>query len=270
LMGHMADYCNDRGRCRHVGVVRYFGQTIERVLCGACDVCRRKAVAGPHAALGIEVAAGVAGVGSMQRDTLVSVLRGEPLPSVLGSDLHTTRAFGHLANLPRETVVAGVGEMIEKGVLAVEAETVTAGSLFAPGGPVPKTFTLSTLLASPGPAPATVSPPSGAAAAKSWKRPAADPGADSDGQEPKPIPVDLEFADFLRGVRKKIAGELGVPPFVIFSDATMHELIRVKPVTTAQLTSIKGFTMNKHAMFGAELIGQMARFAKERGTTTAP
>jgi len=269
LMDHMATYCKDTGRCRHVGVVRYFGQTIERALCGACDVCRRRAVAGPHALLAIEVAAAVAGMGSMHQDTLVSVLAGECIPSVLGSDLHATRAFGHLSNLPKETVAAAVAEMIEKGVLSAQGETLVAGVGGGVGGgvgaPPPKGFTLSSLATALRAPSGTSAAPSGPAAAKSWKKPAAGAAVDGTPEGGEPVAADVEFADYLRGVRKKIASELGVPPFVIFSDATMHELIRTKPVTTAQLISIKGFTMNKHAMFGAELIGAIVRFEKTRG-----
>ena len=87
--------------------------------------------------------------------------------------------------------------------------------------------------------------------------------------EVRPVSEDLEFVEHLRGVRKKIASELGVPPFVIFSDVTMHELIRRRPSTTAQLISIKGFTMNKHAMFGAELIGAIVQFEKGRAVAKA-
>lgn len=248
LMEHMAEYCRETGRCRHHSVVRYFGQTIDRAMCGACDVCRRRAVVGPHSVLAAEVHAAVAGIGSMHRDTLVSVLAGESLPSVLGSDLHTTRAFGHLAICGRDSVVAAVQELIAAGVLTEMGDAVGPGLL------PEKAFTLAALNRS-----VAADAPTGAKAAKSWKKPVVE--------EPEEAPrasEDAEFVEHLRNVRKKIASELGVPPFVIFSDVTMHELIRRRPSTTAQLISIKGFTMNKHAMFGAQLIDAIVQFEKNR------
>ncbi len=250
LMEHMADYCRDTSRCRHHSIVRYFGQSTDRPLCGACDVCRTRALRAPHTPLIAEIQAGIASIGRIHKDTLPSVLLGESLPSVLGSDLHTTRTFGHLADCAPSTVADTIAELIASGHLLADGDSLLAPNSTTPSAPI----TLAALSRTPTPA------PSGAAVAKSWKKPVLE----TDEPTAPAASADAEFVDFLRAFRKRIASELGVPPFVIFSDATMHELIRRNPTTTAQLISIKGFTMNKHAMFGAQLIDELKAFTTSR------
>lgn len=44
----------------------------------------------------------------------------------------------------------------------------------------------------------------------------------------------------MRMVRKEIAAEQGVPPFVVFSDQTLKEMSGKQPVNDDELLSIKG------------------------------
>jgi ATP-dependent DNA helicase RecQ len=44
----------------------------------------------------------------------------------------------------------------------------------------------------------------------------------------------------LRQLRRGIANELAVPPFVVFSDATLDELARLRPTTPAAFLRVKG------------------------------
>ena len=54
----------------------------------------------------------------------------------------------------------------------------------------------------------------------------------------------------LRDLRKKLAQEQGVPPYVIFHDATLMELVRVKPATLSAMEHISGIGAGKLARYG--------------------
>jgi ATP-dependent DNA helicase RecQ len=56
--------------------------------------------------------------------------------------------------------------------------------------------------------------------------------------------------DELRAVRKRIAQESGVPPFVVFSDQTLHEMARYFPDSPVALRMISGVGLNKFERFG--------------------
>lgn len=72
-----------------------------------------------------------------------------------------------------------------------------------------------------------------------------------------PIPTSDE-ADYhedlftsLRTLRKRIADDRNVPPYVLFSDATLKELSRYIPVTKEDMLEIKGVGQKKYEQFGA-------------------
>jgi ATP-dependent DNA helicase RecQ len=66
--------------------------------------------------------------------------------------------------------------------------------------------------------------------------------------------VDRDLFERLRLFRRRKAEERGVPPFIIFSDATLRDLARVKPTTLELLPSIHGIGTKKLAEYGADLL----------------
>ena len=58
--------------------------------------------------------------------------------------------------------------------------------------------------------------------------------------------------DALRECRRRIAAEHGVPPYVIFHDATRLQIVETKPETDAELLALSGVGMAKLEKYGAE------------------
>lgn len=58
----------------------------------------------------------------------------------------------------------------------------------------------------------------------------------------------------LRACRKRLAEEQGVPPYIIFHDATLREMLEFRPLTTDQLRSITGVGESKLKRFGDEFL----------------
>lgn len=63
---------------------------------------------------------------------------------------------------------------------------------------------------------------------------------------------DHELFDALRKVRMTIADELKVPPYVIFSDATLRDMARYFPDSKADFLEIKGVGEKKYEQFGQQ------------------
>jgi ATP-dependent DNA helicase RecQ len=57
--------------------------------------------------------------------------------------------------------------------------------------------------------------------------------------------VDRELFDRLRAVRLDLARARGVPPYVIFHDATLREMARVRPASKSALLGVKGVGARK-------------------------
>ncbi|MFC4558148.1 DNA helicase RecQ [Virgibacillus kekensis] len=84
-----------------------------------------------------------------------------------------------------------------------------------------------------------------------------------------PIPSGEE-ADYqeslfaaLRETRKKLADEKGVPPYVLFSDATLKELARYFPDTKEDMLSIKGVGEKKYEQYGEEFLAVVQSWRRE-------
>jgi ATP-dependent DNA helicase RecQ len=65
---------------------------------------------------------------------------------------------------------------------------------------------------------------------------------------------DQNLWNALRACRKRLAEEHGVPPYVIFHDATLREMLEFRPTTESELLSITGVGHSKLERFGAEFL----------------
>ena len=63
-------------------------------------------------------------------------------------------------------------------------------------------------------------------------------------------PVGDPLFEALRSLRRDLAVEAQVPPYVIFNDATLRELASVRPSTRAEMSAISGVGAKKLAAFG--------------------
>ena len=53
-------------------------------------------------------------------------------------------------------------------------------------------------------------------------------------------PEDRDLFEALRVVRRALAEERGVPPYVIFSDASLRDMASAQPLTPVALLEVKG------------------------------
>ena len=65
---------------------------------------------------------------------------------------------------------------------------------------------------------------------------------------------DAGTFEALRVLRRQIAEEEGVPPFVIFHDATLREMAAAKPRTLTDLARVKGIGESKLKKYGARVL----------------
>jgi len=68
------------------------------------------------------------------------------------------------------------------------------------------------------------------------------------------IPCDEGLFEKLRALRKQLADEAGVPPYVVFTDVTLRHIARTYPVTLREFSTIPGVGERKLADFGGLFI----------------
>ncbi len=71
---------------------------------------------------------------------------------------------------------------------------------------------------------------------------------------------DDELFDALRLRRKRLADEAGVPPYVIFGDATLAEMAAKMPTDEAALLAVNGVGRHKLQRFGGEFIDEIISY----------
>jgi ATP-dependent DNA helicase RecQ len=78
-------------------------------------------------------------------------------------------------------------------------------------------------------------------------------GQQSTGQE------DQELFDRLRALRKRLADEAGLPPYIIFSDRTLRELAFHKPRSVEDLEGIFGIGAHKADRYGPAFVAEIKK-----------
>ncbi|MEL6741100.1 MAG: HRDC domain-containing protein [Planctomycetota bacterium] len=94
--------------------------------------------------------------------------------------------------------------------------------------------------------PVLLARPAGTAAASSGTRRRGGSAVDA-----RPLDADEQVLfERLRALRKSIADENGVPPYVVFNDATLRDMARKRPADGEAMLEVKGVGRKKLELFG--------------------
>jgi ATP-dependent DNA helicase RecQ len=74
--------------------------------------------------------------------------------------------------------------------------------------------------------------------------------------------VDSDLFDILREVRLRLARERGVPPYVIFHDTTLRDMVERRPKTVEDLHEVYGVGAKKAADFGDAFLDAIRTFRR--------
>jgi ATP-dependent DNA helicase RecQ len=74
---------------------------------------------------------------------------------------------------------------------------------------------------------------------------------------------DTRLLGMLKDLRKKVAHQKSVPPFVLFQDPSLEDMALQYPITIEELTNINGVGSGKANRFGKEFIAFIAQYVKD-------
>lgn len=80
---------------------------------------------------------------------------------------------------------------------------------------------------------------------------------------------DKNLYEILKALRKKIAKQKELPPYVIFQDPSLEEMATIYPTTKEELAQVNGVGMGKVVKFGKPFIDAIANYVDENDITTA-
>jgi ATP-dependent DNA helicase RecQ len=246
LLRDMERYAASVG-CRHERLVRYFGQSWSKADCSACDYCLGELESVPDAVtLARKILSAVARVGQRFGTTHVTtVLRGVETEQVVGRGHAALSVFGLLRQTPTAEVRGYIEQLVAGGWLTLTADEYPVLRLTPDGlGLLKDPAAVRDLRLSRQRKVERAGKPS-RASAESW-----------DG-------VDRDLFEVLRGLRLRIARERGVPPYVIFHDATLRELARLKPLTGEALRHVYGVGARKADDLGDLVLAAIEKHLRE-------
>ena len=80
---------------------------------------------------------------------------------------------------------------------------------------------------------------------------------------------DETLYHILRSIRKKVAKDKGLPPYVIFQDPSIEEMATTYPTTSEELSRVNGVGRGKVEKFGTPFIEAIKEYVDENDITTA-
>jgi ATP-dependent DNA helicase RecQ len=222
--------------------VEHFGQAFaERGPggCGACDVCLGEVRMAPDSTtIARKLLSAVARTGQRFGAAYVAdVARGADTEDVARRGHGSLPTFGVLRGEDRATLINYLFQLVEHGLLARTEGDHPVLVLTAEGTRALKGDRDVPLRAPP----------------KGRSRKHATAKAVHGAHE-----VDAALFDRLRALRRDLAAQRGVPPYVIFSDATLLELAGRKPRTLEEFATVKGVGEKKLADLGPAFLAAIS------------
>jgi ATP-dependent DNA helicase RecQ len=251
LLNHMQRLASG-ARCRHRSLSEYFGQAYPNPNCGACDLCLNElSMVSDAATVAKKIISCVArlhnasGIG-FGAAYVADVLRGAGLEKIRQRGHDQLSTFGLLRNLERDRIVSYINQLVDSGALArasgefpVLVTCAGSSAVLKDQHPVALFDPVS-----------SVAPP---------KRRAGDTVAAGDLSSD-----EKALFEALRALRRAVAEQLAIPPYLVFGDATLEEMARVRPGSLESMAHIRGVGNAKLAEFGEQFVRNIVQYCREQ------
>jgi ATP-dependent DNA helicase RecQ len=220
-------------QCRHASLLEHFGQPWTYGPCNACDVCLGKLELMDDAlVIGQKILSCVLRVReNYGADYVAQVLTGSRDQRIVAAGHDQLSTWGLLKDFRKQHVRQWIEQLVGQAFLLKEGEfnlvrVTDEGRRLLSGQVTP------TLLRPTKESRGT----SAAASVDSW-----------DG-------VDRDLFDTLRNLRREEATQRSVPAYIVFGDATLRDMARLRPTSLDQLLQVRGVGQKKLADFGQQFV----------------
>lgn len=232
----MSRYCQTPV-CRHRALVQYFGQSYDLASCGACDVCLGDTDEVPDSkVIAQKILSCVFRV--QERfgvNHVVDVLLGARTQAVVQRGHDQVSTYGILKEVPKSQLKDWVYQLAGQGALTLDGTEY----------PVLKLNPNSRAILFGDAQPRLIRT---ATKAKERKQAAVSEAS---------IHADSGLFEKLRLLRKKLAQEQNVPPFVIFGDTTLIEMSATRPSSLEAMLMVSGVGNTKLNAYGQDFLDEI-------------
>lgn len=205
--------------CRRKALLSYFGEAIEP--CGYCDRCKNPVTVIDGTVIAQKVCSAVYRLQQSEPTLLVvGVLRGSKAKQILDKGYDRIKTYGALKEMSQEKVQDCIGQLLNQGILSLD-------------------FSKNAAL--------TLTPNALEVLFKGKKVRLGLIKEEKLKNQPKYAPTSNghPLMEKLRHIRMQLARERNIPAYVVFSDATLHDMIRISPKTEEEFASVSGVGTTK-------------------------
>jgi ATP-dependent DNA helicase RecQ len=229
----MLGYC-ETASCRRVILLNYFGEAAPP--CGNCDLCLDPPQTWDGTVAAQKLMSAVLRTGSrFGAGHLIDVLRGKATDRVRQWRHDRLPTFGVGADLDEPAWRAVARQLVALGLLRSDPERYGALALTAEARPVLRGASRLELRRAR---------PQLAGGRRAETRRGPDLAAG----------VDPGLLDALRALRRELAQAQSVPAYVVFHDATLRELARLRPTSESELRTVTGIGEHKLRRYGTRVL----------------
>jgi ATP-dependent DNA helicase RecQ len=235
-------------QCRRQVLLRYFGDTLDQP-CGNCDTCLNPPETWDGKVAVQKALSCVFRTGQRFGVTyLIDVLRGSENERIRQSGHQAASTYGIGQELSVNEWKSVFRQLVANGYLRADPDGYGALQLTEDCRPLLK----------------------GAVAIELRKDPVQKPGksrgngGSNRGRKFADEVEDKDAWEALRACRKALAEEKGVPPYVIFHDATLFDILEKQPASLSEMADIAGVGAAKLEKYGDEFLSALKPFLRTR------
>lgn len=243
----MANFC-EAAVCRHRALVQHFGQDLEQDCGKACDLCLGEHEVVPEAlVVGQKILSSV--YRQQQRfgaEYTAQVLKGSQDKRILDNGHHRLSTYALLKEHPKSAILDWIGQLVQQGFLKKSGEynvlqITDSGSRLLRGEVAPR------LLKSVRSATEEAGSPTKRTDPESWEG------------------VDRELFETLRVERTSAARERGLPPYTVFSDASLRDMARRRPSDVLNFLQVYGVGSRKAEEYSERFLKLIDEHCRQHG-----
>lgn len=232
--------------CRRRILLSYFNEAVEQD-CGNCDVCQNPRSRFDATVIAQKALSGIARTKEkVAMGMLIDILRGSKNKNILQYGYDQLPTFGVGRDMRGEEWAEYISQLLNSGVMDIAYDEAHSFKLNPASNQVlygKRKVELVRFI------------------------PLSERKAKEEAQLPKEKPKQEIIRDALferlRTLRKQISDRMGVPPYVVFTDATLSEMAQKRPVSEAQMKAISGIGTERFRNYGETFIKEIVDFARE-------
>ena len=231
--------------CRRRFLLAYFGEKYGEKNCGACDVCLETNRVFDATEIGQKILSAVVRTGENYGTNYVAdVLMGSKNKKILASGHERLSVYGIVTDFSTRQLKELIGQLQAKGLLVRREGDYPTLSLSAAGWKFLRHRDSISLL-----------------------RPARETRPRRGASPVDPVEFNGGLFEELRTLRRKLATERNVPPYVVFGDVALRQMAALYPQNEAQFADIHGVGRLKLQEYGPTFIKLIREYVETNSIT---